>query len=159
MPIHIADAIHRNQSQNECRLPAIAANELGKRLYQRALQPRTRIACRRQFAGHGFGRQQHGQHTQAHGGSHHQISGLPGRVLVAGVVGASGACRNPQHPSPGPNHGESVAGLVGGGQCGLVLRVGRFNAKGVQRNVLGGGAKGHQQREPDHRLKRLLWVQ
>ena len=55
----------------------------------------------------------------------------------------------PQGSGSGPDHGEPVASLVSSRQRCLVVGVGRLNAKGIQRNVLRGRAKGHSQCAPD----------
>ena len=79
-------------------------------------------------------------------------------MLVVGHAGDFGPCGDPQHARARPNHGQSVAGLVGGSQCGLAFGIGGLNAKCVQRNILRGRAKGHSQGAPHHGLQRHFGI-
>jgi hypothetical protein len=69
-------------------------------------------------------------------------------VLVRAGAGDLGPCGDPEHAGAGPDHGQPVAGLVGGRQRALPIDVGRFDAEGVQRDVLRGRREGHQQGAP-----------
>ena len=158
---HVADAVDRDQHQDQHGLAAVAPQKIGKGLDQRTLQPFGGIARTLHLNGLRLGRKQHRHHAQQHRRGHHQVSGLPGAVLVAGRAQRGrdfGAGCNPQHAGAGPDHGDAVARLVRSGQRGLALRVGRLNTKSVQRNVLRGRAHSHCQRAPDHGQQRLLRV-
>src|SRR6218665_792197 len=47
----------------------------------------------------------------------------------------------PERARPGPDHRQAVADLVAGGQRRLALGAGRFDAQGIERNVLRGRAE------------------
>jgi hypothetical protein len=155
---HIADAVDADQRQDQQRLLAIALEEIGEGLHQRALQPLGGVACGRQRHPHGLAREQHREHAHQHARGHHKVGRAPRRLLVKNTGRGArrahwrhlGARGDPQHPRPGPDHGQAVTGLVGGSQRALVAHVGRLDAKCVQRNVLRGGCEGHRQRAPHH---------
>ena len=100
-----------------------------------------------------LGREQDRDHPQQHRRRHYQIGALPGAVLVTCKTNDLGTRRQPQHASTGPDHGQPVAGLVGGGQRRLPIGIGRFDAKRVERNVLRGRTKGDRERTPDDGLQ------
>ena len=145
---HIADAIHGNQRQHQRGLPAVAADKVGKRCHQRTAQPVHQTFGRGQGGGVGLPRAQHRHHADQHAGGHDQIGDLPGLLHIALDL-ALYARSQPQGSGSGPDHGEPVASLVSSRQRCLVVGVGRLNAKGIQRNVLRGRAKGHSQCAPD----------
>ena len=106
-----------------------------------------------------LGREQHGDHPHQHGYGHGQIAHGPALVVVAGAgrrIGALGPGRQAQHTGAGADHGYTVAGLVVGGQHGLPLHRGRFDAERIERNILRGRGKGHQQRQLGQRFHASL---
>ena len=106
-----------------------------------------------------LGGEQHGDHPHQHGRRHRQIAHRPALVVVAGTgrrIGALGPGRQAQYAGTGADHGQAIAGLVVGSQHGLPLYRGGFDAEGIQRNVLRGRCKGHQQRQLGQRFHALL---
>ena len=121
---HIADAVDRNQTQDQRSLPFVAFDKIGKGLNERALQPFLRIFSGRQFGWLGFMRTQHRDHANGHAGGHDQISCLPSCVHVAAGILALHPSGHPQHARTCPNHGQSIPGLITGCQGRLLCGVG-----------------------------------
>ncbi|MNJ70567.1 hypothetical protein D3C77_670400 [compost metagenome] len=59
-------------------------------------------------------------------------------------AGGTEAFGEEQGTGSGEQGGDAVAGHVAGGQSGLALVIGDFQAVGVDSDVLGSGGKGHQ---------------
>ena len=152
---HIANAVAGDQAQYQRGLPAIALEKIRKRRNQRSLQPLADALARRDRRCHRFSRQKHCQHTGQHAEPHDQIGYLPRPMLV-------GSCRtryrsrhfsprcDPQSTGTGPDHGQSITGLVGSRQCRLVLHIGRFDTESIERNILRGRCKSHRHRTPHY---------
>ena len=155
---HIADAIDRDQAQNQCGLPFVALEKIGKGFNQRTLQPFLDVSGRRQLGLRWFFGHQHRDTAHQHAGRHHQISGLPSCMHVTCGAFTLHPSRHPQNTRAGPNHGQAITRLITGCQSGLLRWIGRLNSKCIQGNILGGRANGYQQSTPHHRPQGLRWV-
>jgi len=89
-----------------------------------------------------YAHEQRGQQRRDHQHAEQHIGTGPGRVLIVEAGGAE-AFGKEQRTGRGQQGGDAVAGHIAGGQGGLAAVVGDFQAIGVDRDVLGGGSKGH----------------
>ena len=142
----------RNQPQDQCHLPAVAAQEIGKRL-----RPAPRRSTRARFgrggsAAAGLAQTQHRHHA------HHIDRPSPdtpfarrrsGRRRPGARAASPRFRRIHSTPGAGPDHapGGNLSGTTPPALPGV--GVGRFNAECVQRDVLRGRSKGHRQGAPD----------
>ena len=107
--------------------------------------------------GRGFRREQHREHADSHRRRHREVGRRPGAGVVADVA-AGRARRDPEHARAGPDHGEPVAGLIHRRQCRLLLDPGRFDAIGIERDVLRGGREGDDERGDGQGAQPMLRV-
>ncbi len=93
------------------------------------------------------GRENRGKKSDTDGGGHNQISNGPALLIVDAVRSRLEERREREGAGSGPNHSDSISGLISRCKRSLQIGIRAFNTVGVQRNILCRRRKGGQKRK------------